>query len=278
MLWAGQNKYWGTIEEATKTWKELGMDIVMIKITDELPLVGQDGNLVNENFEKLAALQKEYGVKYHLHPFDIMVNHDLLTLSTPEERKITKDILQDLDSRIIIYEFYPLITFHLPFFKRPRFNIDTDEKSVLEQSVDFYYDLNLKTPIALETMHDPLRNGESGNSILGYKPEHFAQVIGENNSYLGLCIDTGHNNLSAQSTSKYLELPYKILSVHLHGNDRRSDKHKLPNYLSVRDYNSTLEALRRCEGPVVLELAENPTREQIKRCMKYWEDSVDSTS
>ena len=90
-----------------------------------------------------------------------------------------------------------------------------------------------------------------------------------------MCIDTGHINLSWRPTSRYLALPYKIHSVHLHGNDGYSDRHELPNYFTVRDYQATLKALKRCEGPVVLELAENHvTKEQIKSCMKFWEDSV----
>jgi hypothetical protein len=273
ILWSGQNSHWGGLEAATKTWADLGMKTVMIRQTPESALLSNNGELVEPTFEKLARLQKEFGVQYHFHPFDLEVKGKFLTLATPEERKITKGFLTRLDQMIDKYSFYPLITLHLPFFVRPKQGILIDEKEALNQAISFYQDLDLKANVALETMHGPFMNGDSGTALLGYRASQFIGIIGKKD--MGLCIDTGHSNLSATPTRRYLTLPYPIYSIHLQGNDLHSDQHVLPSYLSVRDYNATIEAIKKCRGPVVLEVRNHSySKNEIRDHIDMWDQAV----
>jgi sugar phosphate isomerase/epimerase len=274
ILWSGQNGRWGELEEATRAWTDMGMKSIMIRQIPSSMLLSNTGELVEPTFQELSKLQKEFGVKYHFHPFDLEVKGKFLTLSTPEERKVMKYFLTELDQRIEKYSFYPLINLHLPFFVRPKQDIKIGEKEALSQAIDFYQDLDLKANVAIETMHDPFMNGESGTAILGYKASQFREIIGKKN--IGLCIDTGHINLSAEPTRIYLALPYPIHSIHLHGNNLHNDQHQLPIYLNVMDYNATIDAIKKCTGPVVLEIGSDASsRKGILDCIDYWQDLVD---
>ncbi|MBW3001517.1 sugar phosphate isomerase/epimerase [Candidatus Woesearchaeota archaeon] len=277
MLWAGQNKHWGNIEEGTQFWLELGINHVMVKDYQDTPLITREGELQLDTFEKLRKLQEKYKVKYHFHPCNLVAKKTYLTPAIKEAQPILKGFLKDLDTIISDHGFYPLITLHLPFITHQRYKIDIDEKSALELSVDFYQDLDLKSRLALETMHDPYKNKKKpNNNLLGYKPEHFTKIIGEKNTQkknIGLCIDTGHHNMTETPTQDFLELPYPIYSVHLNGNNWEEDEHALPNYLSVRDFKATIKAIKKCEGPIVLEIKRNNySKNQIKECLDYWKN------
>ena len=272
MLWAGQNKNWGSIEEATRTWKEAGVGHVMVKHFQDVRLIDEHGSLVEETIKKLSRLQKEFGVEYHFHPYNLKIKNSILTPTIKETRPVLKKFLQDLDRHISKHGFYPLITLHLPVIKHPKYSVDVDEEKALGISRDFFQDLNLESKLALETMHAPRRNSREPNvALLGYKPEHFTKTIGEKK--YGLCIDTGHQNLMNEETQSFLELLYPIHSVHLHGNDWHEDSHIMPTKFNVRDLTGALEAIRKCKGPVVLELNKhyiNYSKEDIRAGIDLW--------
>ncbi len=46
--------------------------------------------------------------------------------------------------------------------------------------------------------------------------------------YLGLCYDSGHGNMRGDGLDRLDGLKDRLISVHLHDNDGRSDQHKLP--------------------------------------------------
>lgn len=273
MLLAVQNKYWGTLEEATQFWSNLGINHLMIKPVGDFQLLNRDGEIIEENFKRLARLQEKYRVRYHLHPYNLVVNGVYLTPSLKRAQPILRRVLVDLDQKIFEYGLYPLITLHLGRFGHPEYAFDLDEKSALESSVGFFQNLNLKSRLALETMHDPYRN--PGHAMLGYKAEHFLKSIPDKN--LGLCIDTGHVKMAKEPLEKFLELPYPIYSVHLNGNDGTGDQHQLPTRENVGDFEQVVRALKKCEGPIVFEIRnDNYSSEELGRCIDFWKGLIEN--
>ncbi len=272
MLLAGQNKYWGTIEEATEFWLGLGINLIMVKRTEDMQLLDQDGRVIEEDFKKLHKLQKEYNVKYQLHPYNLFFNNTFITPSLKNTQPILNQILTDLDKRIQGYDFYPLLTFHLPRIDHPEHHLGLDEKTALENSINFFQDLNLKTKLALETMHDPYK-GISGHVLLGYKAEHFLKLIG--NKKFGLCIDTGHLKMAKEPLEKFLELPYPLYSVHLNGTDGTGDKHFLPTEENTGDLKGVVRAMKKCQGPIVFEVRSyNYSKDEVKKCINFWKGII----
>jgi sugar phosphate isomerase/epimerase len=272
IMWSGQSKHWGKLEEATKLWADLGMKYIMVKHTLDSPLLDIAGDLEKHTFEKLSSLQKEFGVNYHFHPFDIKVKGQFLTTSKPGDRKVISNLLQGLDQMIDKYGFYPLITLHLPFFWSPKRQIKIPEPDALKQSIDFYSQFDLKAKVAFETMHSPYSNENGVSAAIGYKAEHFINVLGDNRKGYGICIDTGHENLSCDNTRKILDLPYRVFSMHLHGNRKCEDSHELPTRQNIRDYDATLAAIKKCTGPIVLEIRDyGYSKDDIRKCMEDWE-------
>jgi len=55
-----------------------------------------------------------------------------------------------------------------------------------------------------------------------------SQVLSEYGpDYLGLCYDAGHGNVDGDGLDRLDALKHRLISVHLHDNDGRSDQHKL---------------------------------------------------
>lgn len=252
ILLSGQNKHWGNLEETTEFWLSLGINHVMIKVTEDTRYI-ENGRVAEKEFERFQALQEKYGVKYHLHPYDIKTDRGLLDLSLKKNHPIFKEILIKLDEKILQHNLYPLITLHLPKFSDARYNLKVSEQMALQNGKDFFQSLNLKSKIALETMHNPHRNvNESSTALLGYKAEHFRKIIGTKN--YGLCVDVGHLNMAEESLEKFLELPCPIFSVHLHGNNGMRDEHKMADKNNVKNFELVRKMLKKVNGPVVLEV------------------------
>lgn len=271
MLLAAQNKYWGTVEKATQFWLRLGINHLMIKRKGEIRLIDQNGRVVEEDFKKLHQLQEKYNVKYHLHPYDLVLGNLYITSSVRNAQPALNRILTNLDEKIYEYELYPLITIHLPRFDHPKYSFDLDDKAALKNGVDFFKNLELKSKLALETMHDPYRN--PGHALLGYKAEHFLKLIRDKN--FGVCIDTGHLRMAEEPLEKFLELPYPIPSVHLNGNNGTKDQHQLPIRENVGDFKKVVEALKRCKGPIVFEIRNfGYSERELKKCINFWREAV----
>lgn len=271
MLLAGQNKYWGTVEEATQFWLTLGISHIMVKRTKDIKFVDSNGKVKEQDFMSLYKLQKKYKVKYHLHPYNLIVNGTPLTASLKNTQPILGQILTDLDRKVHLYGLYPLITIHLPSFAHPKFHLDLNERVVVENSKEFFQNLKLKSKLALENAFDPYKH--HGCALLGYKSEHFLEFIRDKN--FGLCIDIGHLNMQKEPLEKFLELPYPVYSFHLHGNDGTGDKHQLPTRKNVKDLENIVKALRKCKGPIVLEIRNYDYRQdEIKQCISFWKKLV----
>lgn len=271
MLLTAQNKYWGTIEEATEFWLGLGINHIMVKRTEDVRLLDQNGKVMEGDFKKLSGLQKKYNVKYQLHPYNFIFTNAFVTPSLKSTQPMLCQILADLDKRIQEYGFYPLLTLHLPRIDHPEHHFGLSEKTALKNSIDFFQGLNLKVPVALENMPDPYRN--PGHSQLGYKSEHFLKLIGDKN--FGLCLDTGHINIAKEPLKKFLELPYPLYSVHLHGTDETGDKHFLPTKENIGDFEGMVRALKGCQGPIVFEVRSyNYSKDEVRKCINFWKDAV----
>ncbi|MBU1198933.1 MAG: sugar phosphate isomerase/epimerase [Nanoarchaeota archaeon] len=279
MFFAGQNKYFGTIEESTKFWKELGLNHLMIKPdSPNFELIDEQGRLQIENIKKLSKQQREFEVEYHFHPYNMKANKKIMQAASTETNSILEKMLKELDQAMQDYGFYDLITLHISRVVHPKYNINMDEEETIQRSADFFQNLNLKTRIALETMYDPYMNLRSpGTYLLGNKPEHFKRVIGQEKN-IGICIDIGHLNMSRTSVKEITDLPYPIYSVHLHGNDMQRDTHLLPYYETIRDFEGIIDAIKICEGPVVIELStkfQPQTKQGIKNCLEFWERVIE---
>jgi sugar phosphate isomerase/epimerase len=254
MILGCQNKHWGNIEEATKFWLELGIDHLMVKNAENIPLINAKGEIRYEDFRKLGRLQDEYGVKYHLHPYRFFVkrrNDEILldTLSN-DARTLYKNIIKEIDNQIQENGLYPLIVFHLTTLDDPELPYKQTEEMGLKQAKEFFQSLDLKSNIALETMHDPYRN--PGYWLLGYKANHFLEIIGDRK--FGICIDTGHLFMAEEPLRKFLELPYPILSIHYNGCDGKSDSHHLPTKDNIKDAELVEKLLKSVKGPIILEI------------------------
>lgn len=270
ILLAGQSKRWGNLEQATEFWLRLGINHLMIKVSKDTPYI-KNGEVVEKQFERYQRLQEKYGVKYHLHPYDLKTDGQLLDFSLEQCHSFLHEIFVELDKKIHQYNLYPLITVHPPKFNDPRYNLEINEEIALKNGIEFFERLgsmNLKSKIAIETIHDPYRN--SGFALLGYRAGHFQEIIGDKN--YGLCFDVGHLNLAKEPLEKFLELPYPIFSVHLHGNDGTGDKHQMATKSNVKNFEATKKMLKEVKGPVVIEIENHGyTPDDFKRLFELWE-------
>lgn len=255
-IFAGQNKNWGTVEEATETWLRLGIDHLMIKQTPDLSLVDSDGQVKEEDFEKLAELQEKYGVRYHLHPYDL--NSEVL---------IDQDLLLQFDRMVQKYGLYPLITIHLARYSHPKYGAQMDEGEALLKSETFFQNLELNCKLALETMHDPGRN--PGYSLLGYKSSHFMTLLNGRDD-LGLCLDFGHMKMAEEYSMTFLNLPFEILSLHVETNDESKDCHwPLTRENVGKDEVLLREAIKFCRGPIVIETKPEKGLAEVKKSIDF---------
>jgi sugar phosphate isomerase/epimerase len=256
MLLAGQNKYWGkTLEDSTKTWLGFGISHLMIKSTEDTPLISSNGTIREEDFKRLGRLQKEYGVKYHLHPYNIFVNIEgdryNLDCITNKTKVIYAKALKRVDELIQENELYPLITFHTPVLDYPNSKEKQEIKKALGNGREFFQSLELESTIGLETHHDPYRN--PGWSLLGNEAWHFSEIIG-NKKNISLVLDTGHLNMAKEPLRKFVDLPYDIVSLHFNGNNGKKDSHEIPTRDNMKDVELIEELLKKVKGPIVLEI------------------------
>ena len=277
-MFAGQNKHWGTIEEATEFWLGFGIDNIMVKRDDYMKLIDKNGNAVKGEFKKLGRLQKEYNVKYNVHPFEMSVNDVFLSASIKESHKILKRFLTDLDDKIQKYDLYPLITLHFGEIVSHKYNINLDEKTALDNAVEFFQGLNLKSKLAVETMHHPSRKPK--HTLLGYKADHFLKIAG--NGY-GICVDTGHMNMAEdKSLESFLSLPLPIYIVHLDGNDGTKDAHKIPTKYNVGNFGDVVRVLKKCEeanGIITFEITNyDYSANEVKECVDFWKNVLEQSS
>lgn len=264
MILAGQNATWGkNLKQATQFWKRLNISHIMVKWSQELPFLNNSGKANENTFKKLGNYQKQFGVKYHIHPYDLSLRSIYLTPSFPKAKPILKQLLQQFDKLIYRYNLYPIIILHCPRMGKDSIGFKITHKQALKKTGNFYQNLNLKSQLVLETMHDPYRN--PGHALLGYKPEHFKQLIGNEN--IGVCIDTGHLNMSKAGIKPFLNLPYNIHSLHINGNYKDKDSHLIPTSKTLDEYNLLHTLLNKCKGPAVFEIKRQPTytKQKIKK-------------
>jgi sugar phosphate isomerase/epimerase len=223
----------------------------------------------DEDFEKLGKLQKEYGVEFLIHPYDLFISIDakkvILDTFSHVSRSIYINILEKIDAHIHKYDLIPLIVTHLPVLEYPEIENVQSEEAALNNAREVFQHLELESSVALEIMHDPYRN--PGRSLLGYKAEHFTEVIGDRK--YGICIDTGHLNLSEESLLDYLELPYPVLCVHLNGNDGKRDGHHIATRNNIKDSNTVEDLIKTVKGPIVLEIRDQGySKEELRRVVE----------
>lgn len=270
MLLAGQNKYWGkTVEEATKLWSNFGITHVMIKNAEDIPLISPKGIVRKEDFKRLGELQKEYDVRYHLHPYNLFVNFENNTYNldcvSDKTKGIFTKVLRDFDRSMQENSLYPLITLHLPVLDYPGSKEKQKEEKALKNGKEFFQSLDLETPVDLEVVHDPYRN--SGWSLLGYRAWHFSEIVGSKR--FSLSIDTGHLNLAEEHLKKFVDLGYPITSLHLHGNNGKGDMHEIPNRNNIKDVELVEKLLKKVKGPIVLEIQNhNYSRDDILKLIE----------
>ncbi|HUW21558.1 MAG TPA: TIM barrel protein [Candidatus Bathyarchaeia archaeon] len=275
VVFAGQNKYWGTVEEATQFWTDIGLSHLMIKRATDTRLLDDHGRLIETDFEKLSKLQEKYQVDYHLHLYNLIFDGVFMSPALERAQPVFREILENVDRAIGRYRLYPLITIHLPKYADPEYNFGLSEEAAFQASRNFFQTLDLESEVALETMHDPFRN--PGHALFGYQADHFKTYIQSKN--FGLCIDIGHLVMAQEPIHRFLELPYPLLCVHLNGNDGSSDQHLLPTEDNVGDCSSVVQVLRNCRGPIVFEVRKYAySKEQVQDCLRFWSEAVKKSS
>ncbi len=268
MILAAQNKHWGTLEEATRFWAELGIDHIMIKRSQDVQLVSKKGDVLEEEFAKLKKLKEEYGTEFHVHPYGIYVNNTRLSLVDNDIATVFKRVIKGIDEMMQKYGLYPLITLHCTAFDG-RNKDGFGEEAALAKSQEFFNGLKIGCQIALENMHHPYVG--SKNALIGYKSEHLRKIIDV--SDVGVCLDTGHFNLAEEQISSFLEFP--VYSMHIEGNNGEVDQHLLPTKETVSRLEDVVAAAKSCRGPIVIEVANHGyTRKEIVKCIDFWKGSI----
>lgn len=265
----GQNKYWGTVEEATETWSSLGVNHLMIKSTNDIPLISPKGKIIVEDFKKLGKLQDDYGVTYHLHPYNIFVQKGnrkiLLDTLTKEARPTYRQLIHDIDKQIQENGLYPFIELHLTTLHNPKLEFEQTEEEGIKAEREFLDSLDLESKLALETMPDPYEN--PGYSLLGFKAEHFVKTIGNKN--FGICIDTGHSFKAKESLKKFLDLPYPIFSIHYNSWVGNEDSHHIPKRKNIKDVDLFEDFLKNFNGLIVFEIRNyNYSKEELQKLIQ----------
>ncbi len=274
ILLAGHNhkSFFGTLEQSTEFWLDLGINHVMIRKTADTRFI-ENGKLVRKQFERFQKLQEKYGVKYHLHFYYTKVSGCALDISLVDYHPLLVELFIELDEKICEYNLYPLINIHPPILEKQKHKIKVDKRTAIKNGKEFFEKLssmNLKTKIAIETTSDPYKDKKHpGVVLLGYKAKHFQKIIGDKN--YGLCIDVGHLNMADEPLERFLELTYPIYSVHLHGNNGIRDDHEMATEDNIKNFETTRKMLKKVEGPVVLEiLNRNYSRDDFESLFDLW--------
>jgi len=266
---AAQNKYWGTVEEATKLWLGLGIGHLMIKNTKDIPLVNPKGEVVYESFRRLGKLQEEYGVSFHTHPYNNFVQTGGRRFNTDSLSKpvvsIYRKLLHDMDNQIQENGLFPLITLHLTVLDYPGSNEKKTEEEGLKIGKEFFQSLELKSDLVLETMPDPYKDRKY--SLLGCKSKHFAEIIGDRD--FGLCIDTGHQFMAKEPLKNFLGLPHPVRSIHFNSWVGDTDSHHIPNRQNMREVELVEGLLKNVRGPIVFEIRNyDYSEEELRRLIE----------
>jgi sugar phosphate isomerase/epimerase len=253
MILSGQNRFWGdTIEESTRYWQDLGINHVMVKKTWDIHFFTPEGKIIEEEFRKLGRLQNEYGVEYHVHPYTIKLSDGYFLDSFSDATKDRFErAIRDLDRAVQENGLYPLITLHSPMLDYTGSNEKQSEEKAIGNAKDLFRNLDVRTPIDLETVNDPYAAND-GWGFIGNKPRHFTEIIGKGK--YTMCVDTGHLNMNSEPMTKFLELGIPVTSVHFHGNSCRSDEHVMPTKENLKNYSTIESFLKTYDGILVFEI------------------------
>lgn len=91
-----------------------------------------------------------------------------------------------------------------------------DRWELLRKSLDDLQEFCLETGVRIAVEN---RDADCFDGILGLFEDY-------DPSFLGLCYDSGHGNIGGDGLARLEEISQRLISVHLHDNDGRTDQHK----------------------------------------------------
>ncbi|MBS7633422.1 sugar phosphate isomerase/epimerase [Candidatus Bathyarchaeota archaeon] len=162
----------------------------------------------------LKDIKTTYNLRYSVHaPFggvNISIRHGLLSNATMKRLKKSIVWTQALDSYLWI--FHPgMMTGISMFYPGADWKRNINRVRLLAR---FARDIGVE--IALENV--------MGMFVMK-NVDDFKKFYSETGENIGIALDTGHANINGQLENFLAELPHKIVHVHAHDNDGKSDNH-----------------------------------------------------
>lgn len=278
-LIGGQLFYYGNgdLYEAAKFWRSLGADIVMLKPHKYPDFFVNNATEINSKYPEMIKRIKDLGLQILLHFEHWHLGEEMIEPTDINKHDLLKTAFTTLLKAIKDYNLYPELCFGGPaiFYLPYKFSNQTEipEEEGLENMCQFLIDLapelcREKIKFSIENMpiYEFLLKSHKQHKILCYKPEHFRKIIADNDDVYNICIDVGHLILSESTIKDYLKLPYKITTLHLHGNNKEKDEHAL---LTLRNAPPDINRLLECStGPWILEVKNKENIEDVQQTIR----------
>jgi sugar phosphate isomerase/epimerase len=204
--------------------------------------------LNKQRVSMLKNIGESYGLKYSVHaPFaDINIASPSKPLLKATLKRLKRSIEYASDLEAYMWIFHPGLKTGVSMFYPGmdwRQNLKTT-RLLLKIAGDY------GVKIAIENVPEPY-------PFLIKSVEDFTKFYEEINEDIGLVFDVGHANLNAQIESFLTVFENKIVHIHAHDNDGKSDQHLAIGFGNI-DWENVANALRRIsyEKVVIIESVE----------------------
>ncbi len=212
-------------------------DVVYIEIID-------DGfhALNKQRVSTLKSIGESYGLKYSVHaPFaDINIASPSEPILKAMLRRLEKSIACANDLDAYMWVFHPGLKTGVSMFYPGMDCLQNLKITRLLLKVASDYDMK----IAIENVPEPY-------PFLMKSVEDFTKFYEEINEDIGLVLDIGHANINGQIERFLTTFAGKIVHIHAHDNDGKSDQHLGIGYGNV-DWKNIANLLRRISYDKVL--------------------------
>jgi len=221
-----------------------------------------DDGLHTLNKRRVSALKEigeSYNLKYTVHaPFagiNIAMPSKPLLVATLKRLKQSIVNASTLDCQLWI--FHPAMKTGISmFYPGMDWAKNVENANLL---LDFAADHGVH--IAIENVMEP---------FVMKNVEEFGRFYSESSRDIGLVLDTGHANLYGQLSSFLAELPEKIVHIHAHDNDGKSDQHRGIGYGTIKweDFAALVRKVS-FDGVIIVESVEH-VKESVDRLRRLF--------
>jgi sugar phosphate isomerase/epimerase len=205
--------------------------------------------LNKQRVSTLKIIKKSYGLKYSVHaPFaDINIASPSKPMLKAMVKRLKKSIANASDLDAYMWVFHPGLKTGVSMFY-PHMDW-LQNLNTVELLLKIAKDYGVK--VAIENVPEPYL-------FLMKSVEDFERFYDEVNGEIGLVLDIGHANINGQIEPFLTNFADRIVHVHAHDNDGRSDQHLGIGYGTV-DWNNIANLLRKIsyDKVVVIESVEH---------------------